>query len=255
MPTLQRLLRVFHRHHQEPTLPGCLATRSAGHVVVTPNADDELMRDLARVCHGGRLFVVARRRVSPALVDAMEDVNTSACQKIFATLSNTINAELSAQIGIASRRSWFRVPRRSKPQQTEELMKAIATHVSIGPGLQVVQLNGLPPALWQPMYAICVGAGQVRVVTYAFVGGPVVGDRPDRKRTPYILRLVTSDLAAVASEASLSNYSAHAAEAETTLDHFVRQESTLFDALDSGDWSSMGVRTRFTSTFSTFTAQ
>ena len=35
---------------------------------------------------------------------------------------------------------------------------------------------------------------QVRVATYAFVGEPVLGDRPDRKHTPFMLKILTPDL-------------------------------------------------------------
>ena len=35
----------------------------------------------------------------------------------------------------------------------------------------------------------------VRVATYSFVGEPAFGDRPDTKSTPFVLRMVTEDLA------------------------------------------------------------
>lgn len=234
----------------QPTFPGGLAANPSGQVEVTPNGQDEGERDLARVCQGGRLFIVGRRRMFPPPVDAtLGNTSASACSEIFKCVQTCVREEMTAQGALQKSRCRLFWPfrRRRRTQKMEELMRAVTTHVSIGPGLQVAQLNEIPPALWQPLYTICIGAGQVRVVTFAFVGGPVHGDRPDTKCTPFILRLVSSDLTSVAGDALVANYECQATEAETSLDHLVSQESTLFDSLDSGDWTLMGVRTRFAS--------
>merc|ERR1712062_57462 len=115
--------------------------------------------------------------------------------------------------------------------------------------MQVVSDNQVPMALWQPIYVVCIGAQQVRVVTVAFVGEPVAGDRPDSKRTPYILRLITNDLVSVpncedpALAASTVHYECqHAsAEAECALEYFVLQEPQLLAAMQKGDWSDFGI--------------
>ena len=52
----------------------------------------------------------------------------------------------------------------------------------------------LPVSLHQPRYVILLGRSQLRVATYAFVGAPVHGDRPDRKHTPFVLKMLTANL-------------------------------------------------------------
>jgi len=83
-----------------------------------------------------------------------------------------------------------------EPEMLERLVRHIVASVSVNPGMQVVMKHSFPPALWQPTFVVCIGNDQVRVVTLAFIGDPVMGDRPSSKSTPFILRLVTDDLAA-----------------------------------------------------------
>jgi len=83
-----------------------------------------------------------------------------------------------------------------EPELLESLVRHIVASVSVNPGMQVVMTHSFSPALWQPTFVVCIGNDQVRVVTLAFIGDPVMGDRPSSKSTPFILRLVTDDLAA-----------------------------------------------------------
>ena len=41
---------------------------------------------------------------------------------------------------------------------------------------------------------LLLAPGQLRVLTVAFVGGPISGDRPDTKRTPFLLRMIRANL-------------------------------------------------------------
>jgi hypothetical protein len=41
---------------------------------------------------------------------------------------------------------------------------------------------------------LLLAPGQLRVLTVAFVGGPTSGDRPDTKRTPFLLRMISANL-------------------------------------------------------------
>ncbi|CAE8652939.1 unnamed protein product, partial [Polarella glacialis] len=171
--------------------------------------------------------------------------------------------------------------RRTAPKFVDEaalhaLALEAAAHISVSPGIQVAVDRGLEPLLLQPTFAVCIGGGQVRVLTFAFVGGPVTGDRPDRKRTPFALRMATDDLVAAAagrrnnSNNSSNNnsnnnndndtnnssnnnnssrasptawlrYAAHAVgpSANTTLDLIVSLEEELFAANEDGDWQKL----------------
>lgn len=131
-----------------------------------------------------------------------------------------------------------------------ELTRQVTAHISVSPGLHVAEQAGLPHALWQPLFLVCVGSGQVRVLTLAFAGGPVVGDRPDSKRTPFVLRLATDDLvpaaalatadAGVLAMASMRYVVEPAVEGSLfMLEHVVGLEEELFGAMDSGDWAPL----------------
>jgi len=104
--------------------------------------------------------------------------------------------------------------------------------------------HSLSPALWQPSFVICVGSGQVRVVTLAFVGDPVSGDRPSSKSTPFVLRLVTPDLVPVPTDshsAGLVHYCIQNAleGAETVTMQLAELAEELFSASALGDWTSI----------------
>jgi hypothetical protein len=75
-----------------------------------------------------------------------------------------------------------------------EICHRMAGYLAVTPGLQFSLHHKLPMALHQPRYVILLGQHQVRVATYAFVGGPVRGDRPDRKHTPFILKMLTENI-------------------------------------------------------------
>merc|ERR1711971_861666 len=96
------------------------------------------------------------------------------------------------------------------------------------------------------MFFICIGASQARVLTFAFVGNPVNGDRPDCKWTPSVLQLATSNLLqgseANTTEAARNRmvvrYVVSMAELETRsiLEYVVESEEALFETIDGGDW-------------------
>eukprot|EP01048_Picozoa_sp_COSAG05_P006021 COSAG05_NODE_374_length_10669_cov_71.040587_5_plen_178_part_00 len=61
--------------------------------------------------------------------------------------------------------------------------------------MQLLLDCGVSPAMFQNKFVVMVaGSGDVRVATYGFIGEPARGDRPDRKSTPFVLRLLTGNL-------------------------------------------------------------
>ena len=48
----------------------------------------------------------------------------------------------------------------------------------VTPGMEVLTSNEVLPAMFQNKFVIVSGAGQIRLATYGFIGGPAVGDRP-----------------------------------------------------------------------------
>lgn len=217
----------------------------------------ECFRDLSRTMQGGATFMLGRH-----CLYSMEGPNRSpgsqgsrACDAAFEQLCTSIRSELMAQgFGLSTQGTPVQLlsGRASSdqvdPAALEELGHHVAMHISIGPGMQAVMQSRWPPALWQPLYVVCVGCLQIRVLTFAFVGEPVSGDQPANKYTPAVLRLVTDDLVAAAQLAlrtkSRPDFATvhFAAEltigkAEHILDHVAGLEDELFAAIEGGNWA------------------
>jgi hypothetical protein len=79
-------------------------------------------------------------------------------------------------------------------QAVADLSRRVIGHLTVTPGMDVLVNNEVAPAMFQNKFVVLSGCGQVRVATYGFIGGPTVGDRPDRKATPFVLRMLSSNL-------------------------------------------------------------
>ena len=86
-------------------------------------------------------------------------------------------------------------------EDLEKLCLRIIEHMTVSPGMKVATDFDVPPSLLQPKFVLLVDESDVRVVTSCFIGGPIRGDRPDRKCTPYVLTVVTENLLASEEEA------------------------------------------------------
>lgn len=256
-----------------PQLPAALRDRPHGEVSVPmPIGDDaweEVMRDFSRSLTGGGVYMIGQQRLYPLRGSSNSStgkVGPEACNEAMRMVSDAIRDEILLQgesLNVAGQ------PASSTPKVDpvvlHELALQVAAHVSVGPGVEVVMGRGLPPNLWQPLFVICIGDSQVRVLTFAFIGGPVTGDRPDRKRTPFCLRIGTGDLARAAARSAYAhhrtcqaragravtvpavprsagqivNYVAEAVpdHVQTTLDCIVRLEDEFFRTVEDGQWS------------------
>jgi hypothetical protein len=130
-----------------------------------------------------------------------------------------------------------------EPEILEGLVRRVAANISVIPGMEAVMRHSLQPALWQPSFIVCIGSGQVRVLTLAFVGDPICGDRPSSKSTPFVLRLLTDNLVPAPTDshsAGPSHYCVRNAlvGAETVAMHLADLAEELFTASATGDWTS-----------------
>eukprot|EP00927_Polykrikos_kofoidii_P043528 TRINITY_DN37595_c0_g1_i1.p1 TRINITY_DN37595_c0_g1~~TRINITY_DN37595_c0_g1_i1.p1 ORF type:complete len:447 (+),score=48.42 TRINITY_DN37595_c0_g1_i1:57-1397(+) len=130
------------------------------------------------------------------------------------------------------------------PSLLREMSKRAASQISVGPGMQAMLQEGLSPAMWQPLFIVCVGSGQLRVVTCSFIGEPVMGDRPDCKHTPFVLRMVTDDLYSMAVEAQRTTVGVrfaaeHAQGSRSTVEYVARLDAEIFEALETGNWRKL----------------
>ncbi|CAD7956274.1 unnamed protein product [Amoebophrya sp. A25] len=83
-----------------------------------------------------------------------------------------------------------------RPFTDEELRRFVVKHISVEQSFQFCLREGLAPLYLQPKYLVLLSESEgIVIVTYGFVAEAtksqtqVVGDRPDRKRTPWIARL------------------------------------------------------------------
>lgn len=257
-----------------------------GHIeVATPATEKEwaeCLRDLERTLQGDGLYIASQQRFSPVMAADRDrgDLGRAATAAAFDELQRALEHELMEQGHIATtdaedvptavggltpkpkqkvrrRQPDTRLSETSESDDNRlmasalpELARRVAAHVSVGPSMQVALQNGLPPALWQPTFLLCVGGRQVRVMTFAFVGEPVGGDRPDGKYTPFVLRLVTEDLLPGAQKAamgiptpwrhSVKCVAELAAEGATAmLGHIASFEEDVFSACATGDWTAL----------------
>lgn len=234
----------------------------------------ECLRDLKRTFEGGSLSVLGRGRRFTVHDPAKElgDVSQKACEQAFDELARIIEFERQAQaMGLppdvtAAEACWhpgcarparhegpcvdgflrrLELPEGCEAPLTPELLKGltrrVAASISVVPGMQAVMSHELPPALWQPSFVVCIGSGQVRVLTMAFVGEPVCGDRPSSKSTPYVLRLLTEDLVVKPESQGPSRYCVRHAltNAKTMALHLTDLDEELFEAAGNGDWTSI----------------
>jgi hypothetical protein len=76
-----------------------------------------------------------------------------------------------------------------------ELTERLIGHLTVTPAMQLLIDHEVSPAMFQNKFVVmCSANADVVVATYGFIGGPVRGDRPDRKSTPFVLRLLTANL-------------------------------------------------------------
>ena len=224
----------------------------------------ERLRDLGRTMQGGSILVLGRRRLYPVRPQhqSIGQVSAASCEAALDALASSICQELLDEgygldnKGVAApflhRRGTLGVPsdfddetpdpdylKRHKIEEgaLHKLALECAVNISVSPGMQLVSECGLDPVLHQPTFVVCIGGGQLRVLTFAFVAGPVTGDRPDRKRTPFAIRLATDDLVALSrtkatEKISKLRYAAHAVDpaVQTSLDMIVMLEEELFHA-------------------------
>jgi len=244
---------------------------------VEDSAWSDCLRDLKRTLEGGCLYLLGRGRCfcvrDPAKVPG--DVSDEACERAFSELVKVIGFELHVQaMGLttdvtASGACWHpscvkparhdgpcvdgflrRQPLPEgcvaplEPEVLEGLVRRVAANVSVIPGMEAVMKHSLPPALWQPSFIVCIGNGQIRVLTLAFVGDPICGDRPSSKSTPFVLRLVTDNLVPAPTDSRSPGVSYYCvrnalAGAETVALHLADLAEELFTASATGDWTSL----------------
>ena len=79
---------------------------------------------------------------------------------------------------------------------------------------------------------------ELRVSTIGFIGEPAVGDRPDRKATPFALRLLSGNLLDTGCPESIS-YAVSRTTAVNMEDEMAKDIGRMAAAVESGDFSGL----------------
>ena len=157
----------------------------AGECGLTVAQIDEASRDFARTFVAGGVMVMAagsQRAAEPlASLGSSGAVNATDVTAIVDEFSALLTGRLASGSKAAA-------------LGAEALTRRLVGHLSVTPMLQMALYTKLPVSLNQPRYVVCISKGQVRIAMYAYVGAPVQGNRPDRKHTPFVLKVLTPDL-------------------------------------------------------------
>lgn len=156
----------------------------------------QCLRNMTRMLESGNVVVIGRQRsIVRKPCEGSGDLSREALDKAVEQLSHALAVELFAQ-NSGEERGSVKTASALAPAEQERLRQLtwrVAAHLTMNLGVQLMSKHDLK-GLWQPTFAVCVVNGQVCVMTLAFVGEPVTGDRPCDRRTPFLLRLLTSDL-------------------------------------------------------------
>ena len=181
-------------------LPGQL--RCVGVVKVPPPEFTESCRDFTRAfaatANGsGDMLLLGPREIQDhntmkpiksemrSSGDVNQEVNAAAVREF----QNIIHASLSAA-GVDL-----------SDDRLAALCRRLIGHLTVTPAMQLLLDFGVSPAVYQNKFLVLTGKGGVRVATYGYIGDSPEGDRPDRKHTGVVLRMLTDDLVSSSSRA------------------------------------------------------
>lgn len=180
---------------------------SEGIGVLTPTFCDDIQRRLDR-----------RSSVLGMVVEAKAgDVGDVAVREAVGDFCEQLQEATEDIVSVCPKREAFR---------EAVLSGRVISQLTIGPALDFALSVGLPPRLLQPRFVVVVGPNVLRVATLAFVGEPLIGDKPSEQRTPFLVRLLTDDLLEPGDNAHLrTSYTVRSCEVhETTINDCYQSE-------------------------------
>lgn len=135
-----------------------------------------------------------------------------------------------------------------EPETVETLRGLAVLAMTVNVGMDFALHMQLLPTFLQPFFLIIV-LGQpleARVATYGFVAAEpqhIVGDRPESKRTPFCVRLLSPNLLGDAAEADASNwlvrYSVREVRAASVMQAVEMEMGQVREATSTGRWEPL----------------
>lgn len=221
---------------RSPALPGNLGR--TGSITLTASRDDsEALRDFARVwlANGGDLFLACGGSELITLQRPGSADGTASAGEAAAIAEEEF-------CGAVHKAVVQHIDEAFDERKQRDLVRRLMSQMTVDPTIQIVTQHGLLPSVVQPKFVVLVSKQQVRVATYAFIGSPVCGDRPNRKWTPFLMRMVTCNLVELSSAVDIS-YAVSSSGSCRSVEERIRAELGLIDAaLTAGEWSVYSCR-------------
>jgi len=179
-------------------LPSSLKANPAGRFASVLPPSDEGRRDFARIFFANerKIFIAARgmpsiRPLQPTIGPSsahIGDLSEQVVERARTLFLECVTAALAQVSGTAP-----------DPVQVECLCSRAMLAMSVNVGLDFALHMQMLPTFLQPFFLVIVlgEPWEARVATYGFVAerpDQIVGDRPESKRTPFCVRLISPDL-------------------------------------------------------------
>ena len=224
-------------------LPGALQAR--GEYSFEMAADGEAARDFMRAFNSGRDILLrgsdpdaAAAPVPVPVTKTGGSVNADVVAAVAEEFGASVLAQALAEAGI------FR-----SPAQLRALTARVIGNLTVGAAMDALTKHGCLPAMFQNKYVVVVSGASsrpesVRVLTYGFVGDTStrpLGDRPDMKYTPFVLRLLTENLLdrSEAERSVAMSYSVSSSRLADISDEMARDTDRLRYAVRTGDYEHL----------------
>eukprot|EP01048_Picozoa_sp_COSAG05_P007900 COSAG05_NODE_576_length_8580_cov_190.797194_5_plen_1695_part_00 len=189
---------------------------------------DMLLMGLADVKTGGTMQPIRSEMANSGNVN--EEVTAAAVQEFRAIVEQALRAS-SAQISVAD-----------DSAALDKVCRSLIDNLTVTPAMQVLVDHDVMPAMYQNKFVVLTGTDSVRVATYGFIGPGAIGDRPDRKHTGFVIRLLSENLLAARDGGFTVSFSCKLTEAELIDEVMGADVGVITRAVSSGDYSEFGPR-------------
>jgi len=222
-------------------LPNALQATPRGAFQSTSAGSDEGRRDFSRIFFANerKIFFMGKGLNSPQPLQVTSQPSSTHVGDLSAEV-----VEMAAQMFGERLASALDAAQATRPDDISALVNQIIPRMTVNVGLDFALHTGLMPAFLQPVFVI-IALGeplQFRVATYGFIAekpDQVVGDRPETKRTPFVVRLLNTDLTPDDTKNGGKvnvHYSAWCVQAATTQQVVDLEGNALREACNKNSW-------------------
>lgn len=236
---------------KQEALPAMLKASAVGRFQSTLPPSAEGRRDFARIffANQNKIFVIARGMPSMRPIQP----STGPTSAHIGDLNDQVVERARALFGESLRHQLSQAAENLLPEDKvlDRLTDRAISSMTVNIALDFAQTMKLMPVFLQPAYVLILlhPAGsplQARAATYGFVAEKpqqIQGDRPESKRTPFCVRLLSPDLLEYDEEAAKStwevNYSAMGVSTSTITQAVENDMKKVKDAISNDRWDPL----------------